>query len=142
MSKKTGIPASVIYFFILNLLILLVLASEYLGFMTMTQTYFPDVYEMVFPATSTVVVAPTPGTIPTERGLTNAEGDGWELYFTDPTVIKDPDTQISPLQEALIGLIDESVNTIDISAFEFNLAPIMDAVVAAEDRGVEVIDDD
>ncbi len=138
LSKKTGIPAGVIYFFILLLLILVVLASEYLGFTTITRTYIPDVYEMVFPATPTALVSQTDVTVPTETGFINGEGDWWELYFTEPTVINDPETQVSPLQEVLVGLIDDSVSKIDIAAFEFNLVPIMDAVVAAEERGVEV----
>jgi phosphatidylserine/phosphatidylglycerophosphate/cardiolipin synthase-like enzyme len=138
LSKKTGIPAGVIYFFLILLLILVVLASEYLGFTTLTRTYFPDIYEMVFPATPTALVSPTAVTVPTEEGLTNGAGDWWELYFTEPTVINDPETQVSQIQERLIDLIDDSVSTVDIAVFEFNLVPIMDAVIAAEERGVEV----
>ncbi len=137
ISKKTGIPASFVYFLLLLLIILAVLASEFFGFTTIAQTYFPDVYMMVFPPTPTVTVAGS-STTTTAQNNSGQSGDWWTVYFTDPTSVNDPDSQTSEIETALIALIDGAQSTIDMSIFEFNLESIVDPLIAAEDRGVEV----
>jgi phosphatidylserine/phosphatidylglycerophosphate/cardiolipin synthase-like enzyme len=137
LSKKTGIPASVLYFLIILLLLGGIAISEFLGFTELTRNLFPDVYAMFFPATPTLAVTEAPLTVPTESGLA-VEGDWYQVYFTSPMTINDPETQISPIQTALTNLIDSAQSTIEIAAFEFNLEPIADHLIAAETRGVEV----
>jgi phosphatidylserine/phosphatidylglycerophosphate/cardiolipin synthase-like enzyme len=79
---------------------------------------------------------------PTEEGVDTAPvttfGGWWEVYFTDPINMNDPEQIAGSIEETLIHYIDAATTTIHIAAFEFNLTPIADALIAAHDRGVEV----
>ena len=84
----------------------------------------------------TVVVpdGPVTGITPSTGG----EGDWWQVYFTDPQTINDPDNLTGSIPEKLIDYIDNAQHTIHIAAFEFNLTPVAEALIAAHKRGVEV----
>jgi len=69
---------------------------------------------------------------------TGGSGDFWEVYFTDPSRINDPENLDGSIPEQLIALIDGAQNTIHIASFEFNLTPVAEALIAAHNRGVEV----
>ena len=62
----------------------------------------------------------------------------WQVYFTDPTTINDPENLTGSVAEELIALIDDAKKTIDIASFEFNYVPVAEALIAASKRGVEV----
>jgi phosphatidylserine/phosphatidylglycerophosphate/cardiolipin synthase-like enzyme len=64
--------------------------------------------------------------------------DWWEVYFTDPATINDPDKLTGSIPEKLIERIDNAQQSIHIAAFEFNLSPVAQALIAAHKRGVEV----
>ena len=64
-------------------------------------------------------------------------GDWWQLYFTEPG-ISDSGELDGTVGEALIDLIDSAQRTIHIAAFEFNLEPLVPALINAQDRGVEI----
>jgi phosphatidylserine/phosphatidylglycerophosphate/cardiolipin synthase-like enzyme len=78
---------------------------------------------------------PTPETI---TDTTGSGGDWWQVYFTDPNTINDPDNLRGSIPEKLIEYIDDTQRTIHIAAFEFNLTPVAEALIAAHKRGVEV----
>jgi len=65
-------------------------------------------------------------------------GDWWQVYFTDPQKVNDPDNLSGSIPEKLIALIDNAQRTIHIASFEFNLTPVAEALIAAHKRGVEV----
>jgi phosphatidylserine/phosphatidylglycerophosphate/cardiolipin synthase-like enzyme len=65
-------------------------------------------------------------------------GDWWQVYFTDPQKVNDPDNLSGSIPEKLISLIDNAQRTIHIASFEFNLTPVAEALIAAHKRGVEV----
>ncbi len=65
-------------------------------------------------------------------------GDWWQVYFTDPTSVNDPDNPRGSIEEQLIARIEDARQTIHIASFEFNLTPVADALIAAQRRGVEV----
>jgi phosphatidylserine/phosphatidylglycerophosphate/cardiolipin synthase-like enzyme len=65
-------------------------------------------------------------------------GDWWQVYFTDPNTVNDPDDLRGSIPEQLINRINGAQNTIHIAAFEFNLTPVAEALIAAHKRGVEV----
>lgn len=67
-----------------------------------------------------------------------SSGDWWQVYFTDPTKIKDPNNLAGSLEEKLIAHINAAKKSIHIAAFEFNLTPVADALIAASKRGVDV----
>ncbi len=62
----------------------------------------------------------------------------WDVYFTDPQTINDPDNITGSIEEKLIQLINNAQISIHISSFEFNLTPVAEALIAAKNRGVDV----
>ncbi|NUM47854.1 MAG: hypothetical protein HUU38_24370 [Anaerolineales bacterium] len=67
-----------------------------------------------------------------------SSGAWWEVYFTDPINMNNPDQMAGSIEETLINYIDAATTTIHIAAFEFNLTPLAEALIAAHARGVEV----
>jgi phosphatidylserine/phosphatidylglycerophosphate/cardiolipin synthase-like enzyme len=65
-------------------------------------------------------------------------GDWWQVYFTDPARISDPQDLRGSIPEQLIARIDAAQRSIHIASFEFNLTPVAEALVEAHKRGVEV----
>lgn len=59
-------------------------------------------------------------------------GDWWEVYFTTPG------NEQNYIEDALIGYINAAEDTIHIASFEFNLEAVAEALIAAQNRGVEV----
>ena len=86
------------------------------------------------PATETpafiVPVTETPIPVPTAKW--------WEVYFTDPLTINNPDVIAGSIEEKLIEFINNAQTSIHIASFEFNLTPVADALIAAKNRGVDV----
>jgi phosphatidylserine/phosphatidylglycerophosphate/cardiolipin synthase-like enzyme len=74
-------------------------------------------------------ISPTP---------TAAAASWWEVYFTDPVRINDPQQLEGSIPEKLIQAIDAAQSSIHIAAFEFNLTPVAEALVRAQQRGVDV----
>ncbi len=62
----------------------------------------------------------------------------WEVYFTDPLTINNPDALAGSIEERLIGFIDNAQISIHTASFEFNLTPVAEALIAAKNRGVDV----
>jgi phosphatidylserine/phosphatidylglycerophosphate/cardiolipin synthase-like enzyme len=62
----------------------------------------------------------------------------WDVYFTDPLTINDPNNPAGSIEEKLIGFINAAQTSIHIASFEFNLPRVTDALVAAKVRGVDV----
>ncbi|MCU0517858.1 MAG: phospholipase D-like domain-containing protein [Oscillatoria sp. Prado101] len=65
-------------------------------------------------------------------GKPPSKASWWHIYFTDPganngTIVK-----------TLVSYINSAKTSIHIAAFEFNLTPVADALVAAKKRGVDV----
>ena len=65
-------------------------------------------------------------------------GDWWQVYFTDPQTVNDPDNLAGSIPEKLIEKIDQAQQHIDIAAFEFDLEPVADVLAAAQERGVTI----
>ena len=63
----------------------------------------------------------------------------WQVLFTDPVNLNDSDALAGSVAEQLIVQIDEAQTSIHIAAFEFNLTPVAEALIAAHQRGVEVL---
>jgi phosphatidylserine/phosphatidylglycerophosphate/cardiolipin synthase-like enzyme len=62
----------------------------------------------------------------------------WDVYFTDPLTINNPDVIAGSIEEKLIQLINSAQVSIHIASFEFNLTPVAQALIEAKDRGVDV----
>ncbi len=68
----------------------------------------------------------------------SAQGEGWELYFTNPQPDYDGRTLEGTVAEALIRHIDQAQTSIDAAVFEIDLTAVADALLQAQDRGVTV----
>lgn len=66
-------------------------------------------------------------------------GDWWQLYFTEPGRLDDPQNLSGTIPEVLIEHIDEAQDFIHIAAFDFDLPPVAEAFINASERGVEVL---
>jgi phosphatidylserine/phosphatidylglycerophosphate/cardiolipin synthase-like enzyme len=62
----------------------------------------------------------------------------WQVYFTDPLPIKDPNNYSSSIEQKLIDHINAAQSSIHIASFEFDLTPVAEALIAAHNRGVDV----
>ena len=76
---------------------------------------------------------------PTPRVIVGSGGAGWQVYFTDPLHAEDPEDLQGTPAEKLIEHIEAAQRTIHVAAFEFNLTPVAEALIAAHQRGVEVL---
>jgi phosphatidylserine/phosphatidylglycerophosphate/cardiolipin synthase-like enzyme len=81
------------------------------------------------------VVATLPITTP---GAGEDASAWWQVYFTDPNTINDPNNMKGSIEEKLIAYIDGAKKSIHVAAFEFNLTPVAEALIRADKRGVEV----
>ena len=65
-------------------------------------------------------------------------GSWWEVYFTDPLLVNDPAQWQNSVEGRLVEKINAAQNSIHIAAFEFDLIPVAEALIAARNRGVDV----
>ncbi len=95
----------------------------------------------IIPITETPSITPTAG-LPLEITLTptvsTPSTNWWEVYFTDPIAMNNPDVIAGSIEEKLIQLIHNAQTSIHIASFEFNLTPVAEALIAAKNRGVDV----
>jgi len=82
--------------------------------------------------------------VPTEEiptigvDVPNTETSWWQVYFTDPLTINDPNNRAGSIEEKLIERIDAAQTSIHIASFEFDLTPVAEALINAHNRGVDV----
>lgn len=76
--------------------------------------------------------------LPADTGSTSGSSSDWEVYFTDPNTLNDPQDLTGSIPETLIQYIESAQTSIHIAAFEFNLTPVAEALIAAKKRGVDV----
>ena len=84
----------------------------------------------------TVAVTSTPVVI--VPSAVNASGAWWEVYFTDPFNMNNPEDWQGSIEGRLIDKINAAQTSIHIASFEFNLTPVAEALIAAKERGVDV----
>ncbi|HSQ39488.1 MAG TPA: hypothetical protein VLM78_04960, partial [Anaerolineales bacterium] len=76
-----------------------------------SETPFPP--EGNVPTATPVIVDPSP-TVPSSGGW-------WEVYFTDPVNLRNPNQVSGSVEERLIGYINAAQSSIHIASFEFDL---------------------
>jgi phosphatidylserine/phosphatidylglycerophosphate/cardiolipin synthase-like enzyme len=74
----------------------------------------------------------------TPPNMIGSGADWWQVFFTDPSTASDPNRLAGSIPERLIAHISAAQRTIHVAAFEFDLLPVAEALIAAEKRGVEV----
>jgi phosphatidylserine/phosphatidylglycerophosphate/cardiolipin synthase-like enzyme len=93
-----------------------------------------------------LLFTPTPQTVPTtflegipaSRATLANTSSWWEVYFTDPLTINNPDDLRGSIPEKLVARINTAQISIDIAAYEFNLTPVAEALIQAKGRGVTI----
>lgn len=75
---------------------------------------------------------------PTGTDVLSSGGTWWQVFFTDPNRINNPEDLKGSIPEKLITYIESAQQSIDVAAFEFDLTPIADALISARRRGVQV----
>ncbi len=86
-------------------------------------------FTQIPPSIETPIILPT---------VEPQNGAWWEVYFTDRFTINDPTQWQVSVAGKLVEKIDAAQNSIHIAAFEFDLDPVADALIAARQRGVDV----
>jgi phosphatidylserine/phosphatidylglycerophosphate/cardiolipin synthase-like enzyme len=71
---------------------------------------------------------------------TPVPGGQWytAVYFTTPKYPDKPEDHHGGIDEKLVAAVQKAQRTIDIAAYEFDLENVAEALIAAEERGVEV----
>jgi phosphatidylserine/phosphatidylglycerophosphate/cardiolipin synthase-like enzyme len=82
--------------------------------------------------------APSPATTTPFQPNTSPGGSWWQVYFTDPLTINDPNNYAASIEGKLIEQINAAHSSIHIASFEFDLKPVAEALIAARQRGVDV----
>lgn len=102
----------------------------------------PLVVDPAPPTATDVPVVDTPivvvTEIPVEASPPPASPQWWQVYFTDPLIFNDPGNYAGSVEDKLIQQINAAQTSIHISAFEFSLTPVAEALIAAHNRGVQV----
>lgn len=98
------------------------------------------------------VIVPTPTAAAVDPGYTQVNfdfgrgylGNGWQVYFNAPDSSRDPSTYHGGIDAPLVKAIDELKLSLDIAAFELNNEVIVQAILAAFQRGVaaRIVTDD
>jgi phosphatidylserine/phosphatidylglycerophosphate/cardiolipin synthase-like enzyme len=89
-------------------------------------------------STDVSVPTPLPGTTEIAPTAVNASGTWWEVYFTDPVNMNNPENWQGSIEGRLIDKINAAQTSIHIVSFEFDLTPVAEALIAAKQRGVDV----
>ena len=83
-------------------------------------------------------IPPTFPSQPNEDSPTNNPGAAWQVYFTNPLLVNDPANWQNSIEGRLIERINSAQSSIHVAAFEFDLTPVAEALIAARNRGVDV----
>jgi phosphatidylserine/phosphatidylglycerophosphate/cardiolipin synthase-like enzyme len=92
---------------------------------------------VIQPETSTPTVL-DPSVVTETLPVPTTPAKWWDVYFTDPLTINNPDVIGGSIEERLIQLINSAETSIHIASFEFNLTPVAQALIEAKNRGVDV----
>lgn len=120
-SRKSGSAT------ISGLIILIIIAAYY--FFTGNNAGTPGTQTELPPTVTPAADIPT---------SSNASGPWWEVYFTDPVNVNNPEDVQSSIEGRLIEKINAAQSSIHIASFEFDLTPVAEALIAAKQRGVDV----
>ena len=126
--KKKGNPTATV----LGFVVILVLGAIYY----LTGNDLTGAFSDGEPTSVPVVNSPIPNVPPSSGG---GNGEWWEVYFTDPVNMDDPAQWQGSIEEHLIDKINNATSSIHIASFEFDLDPVADALIAAKERGVDIL---
>ena len=82
--------------------------------------------------------ASLPPTLPVPAVESATHSDWWEVYFVNHSGAYSAKNYAGSIEDELIKKIDGAMDSIHIASFEFNLTPVADALIRAQERGVDV----
>jgi phosphatidylserine/phosphatidylglycerophosphate/cardiolipin synthase-like enzyme len=85
--------------------------------------------------TALITAATTGATLPAGQQTTGNLPNWLTVYFTDPNP---PDNIGHGVDNAVVALLDAAKQSIDLTTFDLNLPSVLDALISAEQRGVQV----
>ena len=133
MSKRKGISKTNVLAGLVGLVVLCIIGaiSTLLGLNSGGNTPVAPTATLALPPVETTpIIISTPVVSPV--------GSWWEVYFTDPLAVNDPAQWQNSIEGRLIEKINAAQNSIHIAAFELDLTPVAEALIAARNRGVDV----
>ncbi|MDB5080822.1 MAG: hypothetical protein JWP00_2746 [Chloroflexi bacterium] len=84
-------------------------------------------------------ITPVPGVASSGMGSGGATTTDWyELHFTNPEYPTNKANYVGGVDTYLVNLMNKATKTLDVAAYDFDLANVADAMVAAKNRGVQV----
>lgn len=90
-------------------------------------------------AVARVDITPVPGVASSGMGSGGATTTDWyELHFTNPEYPTKKENYKGGLDTYLVNLMNKATKTLDVADYDFDLADVADAMVAAKARGVQV----
>lgn len=73
------------------------------------------------------------------KPIVEEPGSAWyQVYFTSPRYPDKNKYHTGGLDERLAAAIDEAQKSVDVAAYDFDLIPVAEALIAAHQRGVQV----
>ena len=97
-----------------------------------------EVFETAIPKVETQISPVVTQNVPPLNVTPLPNNGTWEVYFTDPINMNDPNQWQNSVEGILIEKINASQSSIHIVSFEFNLTRVAEALIAAHQRGVDV----
>ena len=114
-------------------------ASSQRGIIVLFVTVLLVIYGLYSSLTgSTVNINIGPTKTPVVAATTVPGSSWWQVYFTNPLTINDPNNYSASIEQKLIDHINAARTSIHIASFEFDLTPVAEALIAAHNRGVDV----
>lgn len=114
-------------------------ASSQRGIFVLFVTVLLVIYGLYASLTgSTVNINIGPTHTPVVATATVPGSSWWQVYFTNPRTINDPNNYSGSIEQRLIDHINAARTSIHIASFEFDLTPVAEALIAAHNRGVDV----
>lgn len=75
---------------------------------------------------------------PAGQGTSSNGGGSWQVAFTEPGRFSESDDLAGTVGQALLDRITAAQESVHIAAFEFDLDPLAEALIAAHERGLDV----
>ena len=94
--------------------------------------------EPISQSESAAPAANIPPTPPAPVVESTTRSDWWEVYFVDHSGAYSAENYAGSIEDELIKKIDGTEDSIHIASFEFDLTPVADALIRAQERGVDV----
>src|SRR5262245_18204417 len=104
-------------------------ASSQRGIVVLFVTVLLEIYGLYTSLSGSTININLGATNTPRSAVTTAPGSSWwQVYFTDPLTINDPNNYSASIEQKLIDHINAAQTSIHIASFEFDLTPVAEAL--------------